>query len=218
MMDWKQFTSIPNGTRVLNHYWDQCVALANLYHEDVIGGDFVGVASAWQWWTDFSHRKTLTDNYTQSSVAQPGAIFVARYGIYDAPNGHIGVVTAVHPDGTFNTMEQNAGTWRYVGRYRRTYANVLGFLIPKNNPAKAEAQPKPEHKRKKNKTMIMVYYKNAPIGGGKRAPRWAVSGSKYWLELSTQEAANNVASQLGIGSAFVCTVDAAWNKFKKASK
>lgn len=135
MITWKKFTAIPNGTRVLNHGWDQCVALANLYHEDVIDGSFVPVGSAYQWWTQFDRFKTLTDNYTQSPTPVPGAIFVARYGLYDAPNGHIGVVTHVSPDGSFSTMEQNAGTWRYVGRYSRSRANVLGFLIPKKNPA-----------------------------------------------------------------------------------
>lgn len=134
-MSWGQFTSIPNGTRVLNHGWDQCVALANLYHESVIGGSFVPVGSAFQWWTQFGGFATLTNNYVQSSTPVAGAIFVARYGIYDAPNGHIGVVTGVNSNGTFNTMEQNAGTWRYVGRYTRGMANVLGFLIPRNNPA-----------------------------------------------------------------------------------
>lgn len=135
MLTWQQFTSIPNGTRVLNHGWDQCVALANLYHESVIGGSFVAVGSAYQWWTEFRNWPTLRNNYTPSSAPAAGAIFVARYGIYDAPNGHIGVVTSVNGNGTFNTMEQNAGTWRYVGRYTRGMANILGFLVPKNNPA-----------------------------------------------------------------------------------
>lgn len=135
MATWQQFTSIPNGTQVFNHLMDQCVALANLYHEDVIGGSFVPVPSAYMWWDYFWNYQTLTDNYTQSNVAVPGAIFISRYGLYDAPNGHIGVVTSVNDNGTFNTMEQNAGTWRYVGRYTRGYSNMLGFLVPKNNPA-----------------------------------------------------------------------------------
>lgn len=134
-MTWGEFTSIPNGTQVKNHLYDQCVALANLYHEGVIGGSFVGVPSAYMWWTNFGSWQTLIDSYTPSTVAQPGAIFVSRGGIYDSRDGHIGVVTSVNPNGTFNTMEQNAGTWRYVGRYTRDYANMLGFLIPKNNPA-----------------------------------------------------------------------------------
>ncbi len=143
MITWNEFTSIPNGTQVLNHGWDQCVALANLYHEGVIGGSFVPVASAYQWWTLFGLFPTLYQNYTQSYTPVPGAIFIARYGVYNAPDGHIGVVTGVNPNGTFNTMEQNAGTWRYVGRYTRSMSNVLGFLIPKNNPASGTPNPGP---------------------------------------------------------------------------
>lgn len=134
-MTWQHFTSIPNGTRVLNYYFDQCVALANLYSQGVIGANFVPVNSAWQWWDHFWNYPTLHQNYVQSSKPVAGAIFVSRYGIYNAPDGHIGVVTSVNSNGTFNTIEQNAGTWRYVGRYTRGYQNMLGFLIPKNNPA-----------------------------------------------------------------------------------
>jgi len=134
-MNWAQFTAQPNGTRIYNHGYDQCVALANQYHEEVIGGSFVPVGSAFQWWTEYSSQPNIYSKYVQARKPVAGAIFVARYGIYDAPNGHIGVVTSVNNDGTFQTMEQNAGTWRYLGRYTRTLANVLGFLIPKNNPA-----------------------------------------------------------------------------------
>lgn len=135
-MTWAQFTAQPNGTRIYNHGFDQCVALANQYHEDVIGGSFVGVSSAFQWWTNFGSYATLTANYVQvSSNPQAGDIFVARYGIYNAQHGHIGVVTRGWDGSTFGTMEQNAGTWRYLGRYNRSMANVLGFLRPRNNPA-----------------------------------------------------------------------------------
>lgn len=133
---WAQFTAQPNGTRIYNHGFDQCVALANQYHEDVIGGSFVGVSSAFQWWTNFGSYATLTANYVQvSSNPQAGDIFVARYGIYNAQHGHIGVVTRGWDGSTFGTMEQNAGTWRYLGRYNRSMANVLGFLRPRKNPA-----------------------------------------------------------------------------------
>lgn len=135
-MTWAQFTAQPNGTRIYNYGYDQCVALANQYHEDVIGGSFVGVSSAFQWWTNFGSYATLTANYTQvTSNPQAGDIFVARYGIYNAQHGHIGVVTRGWDGSTFGTMEQNAGTWLYLGRYNRSMANVLGFLRPRNNPA-----------------------------------------------------------------------------------
>ena len=134
MITYKSFTSIPNGTRIYNHYYDQCVALANLYHEDVIGGAPVPSNSAYEWWTGFAQRPMLQDLYVQSAAPVPGAIFVARGGIYDSANGHIGVVTGLAKGGYFETMEQNAGE-RYLGRYIRSMQNILGFLIPKNNPA-----------------------------------------------------------------------------------
>lgn len=143
-MNWDEFTSIPNGTRILNHGYDQCVALANLYHEGVVGGSFVPVNSAYQWWTDFNRFPQLTSKYRRSSDPVPGAIFVSRGGIYDLPNGHIGVVTALNKGGHFDTMEQNAGA-RYLGRYVRGMQNILGFLIPINNPAEMKpAPPAPE--------------------------------------------------------------------------
>jgi surface antigen len=146
-MTWGQFTAQPNGTRIYNHGFDQCVALANQYHEDVIGGSFVPVPSAFMWWTDFSSYGTLTANYTQSATPIAGAIFVARYGLYDAPNGHIGVVTSVNGS-TFQTMEQNAESNRWLWRYSRSMQNVLGFLHPKNNPA-TPLPPQPVRKKKK---------------------------------------------------------------------
>lgn len=65
---------------------------------------------------------------------------------------------------------------------------------------------------KKGKKMLMAYYKDA---AGKNKPRWAVFGPGFWLELSTQAAANAFAKQLGV-TAF--TTDAGgWAKFKRVS-
>ncbi len=140
-MDWNQFTSIPNGTQVKNHLYDQCVALANLFHESVIGEPFVPVDSAFEWWTRFWEFPQLRNVYTQSASPAEGALFVAKGGIYDGINGHIGVVTGVG-NGGFYTMEQNTGPYwpqRYVYRYwRLNDNNVLGFLIPKDNPAQED--------------------------------------------------------------------------------
>ena len=114
------------------------MALANHYHA-MLGGQFVPVNSAHEWW---NNRYAQVDAiYNRSSTPVAGAVFVSRGGIYDALHGHIGVVTKVHGNGTFDTMEQNAGTWRYVGRYTRGMANMLGFLIPKNNPAVQPLEP-----------------------------------------------------------------------------
>lgn len=140
-MTWAQFQAIPNGTKVFNHGWDECVALANLYHESVLGKPFVAVGSAYQWWTLFRNYPALYNTYKQSGAPVAGAVVVSRYGIYDSPNGHIEVVTSVNPDGSFNTMGQNASGHRYVWRYRRTMQNILGFLHPYNNPANQAPTP-----------------------------------------------------------------------------
>lgn len=153
-MTWDSFIAIPNGTRVFNHGGDQCVALANLYQESVLGQPFVAVGSAYQWWTLFRNYPALFNTYKQSGVPIAGAVVVSRYGIYDAPNGHIEVVTSVNSDGSFNTMGQNASGDRYVWRYRRTMQNILGFLHPYNNPAN-HTPPNPESKSEEDDIMAI---------------------------------------------------------------
>jgi hypothetical protein len=136
-LSWSGFVSIPNGTQVKNFGFDQCVALANKFHLEVIGGAFVPVPSAYMWWTNYWSYATLTQNYVQIPAGdnpRAGDIFISRYGLYNAPHGHIGIVTRNWDGSTFGTMEQNAGTWRYTGRYNRTKANMLGYLRPRNNP------------------------------------------------------------------------------------
>lgn len=140
-MLWDDFKAIPNGTKVFNHSFDECVALANLYHESVLREPFVAVGSAYQWWTLYHSIPALYNTYTQSRTPIAGAVVVSRYGIYNAPNGHIEVVTSVNSDGSFNTMGQNASGHRYVWRYRRTMQNILGFLHPHNNPAGNSNRP-----------------------------------------------------------------------------
>lgn len=213
MLTWKQFNEIPNGTCVLNHGFDQCVALANLYHESVIGGTFVAVPSAYMWWTNYGDWETLKANYRTSQTPVAGAIFISRYGLYDAPNGHIGVVTKTHPDGTFDTMEQNAGTWRYVGRYRRTMQNMLGFLVPRKNPTDPPKAVTETPLWKEDDELFLVYLKDFK-GTGK--PRWAITGPNYWRELISQNSANHFAKRFG--PAFKCSSQKAWDDFRIAAK
>lgn len=136
-MSWAEFLAIPNGYRVLNNGFDQCVALANLYHQEVIGGGFVGVSSAHQWYTNFDNYATLHDKYVKLGPGenpQVGDIFVSRGGIYNAQHGHIGVCVANWNGSTFGTKEQNAERSRYVYQtYWRSKANMFGYLRPKAN-------------------------------------------------------------------------------------
>lgn len=139
-LTWDQFRTIPNGTQILNHYADECVALANLFQEGVLRRPFVAINSAYQWWTLYHALPALHNTYRQSQTPIAGGVIVSRGGIYNSKDGHIGVILEVYGDGTFLTLEQNAGhgAQRYVYRYRRDMRNVLGILHPINNPATQE--------------------------------------------------------------------------------
>lgn len=129
-MSWNEFLSIPDGTTVFNHGASECVALANLYNEGVLGGGFVAVGSAIQWWTN--PNVAPVHGFTQiSSNPQVGDIFIGSYGVYDARFGHIGVVVRAWDGSTFGTMEQNV-RGQFVSRHDRTMANIDGFLRPIN--------------------------------------------------------------------------------------
>ena len=129
-MSWQDFLNIPNGETVFNHGASECVALANLYNEGVLGGGFVAVGSALQWWTNTNvanvHGFTRID-----SNPQVGDIFIASCEIYNCQFGHIGVVVRAWDGSTFGTMEQNV-YGEFVSRHDRTMANVDGFLRPIN--------------------------------------------------------------------------------------
>lgn len=135
-LTYEEFMAIPNGSYIANHGGDQCVALANQYHEGTWNGSFVPVYSAFQWWTDFNRYPTLDATYVQvNDNPQRGDIFIGRYGPYQAANGHIGVVARSWDGSTFGTIEQglwNGGSSQFVTRFNRSMANILGFLRPKN--------------------------------------------------------------------------------------
>lgn len=133
----EEFFAIPSGTHVFNNGADQCVALANLYEAGALQYPLPsGIQSAFQWWTEFSSKPPLVDNFVQVIEGpKRGDIFVGRYGPYQAENGHIGVVERDWDGSTFGTME--TGYWAdglsYVKRFDRTMAYILGFIRPKIN-------------------------------------------------------------------------------------
>lgn len=216
-LTWGQFKAIPNGTVVRNHFADECVALANLYHEYVLGKPFVPVGSAFQWWTLFNALPTLYQNYRQSQSPIAGAVVVSRWGIYNGKDGHIEVVVSVNPDGTFNTMGQNGSGHRYVWRYRRTMQNILGFLHPVNNPASQVAPAKKavsilKRKRSKEQNELIFIYLTQGSVTTYAILRPGVKGS--WWQFVGQKAADSFASQLGNAA----PVDlGAWEDLKKRS-
>jgi hypothetical protein len=129
-MSWDQFLAIPNGETVFNHGASECVALANQYNEGVLGGGFVQVGSALQWWTN--PNVAAVHGFDRiDSAPQVGDIFIASGDLYNLPFGHIGVVVRAWDGSTFGTMEQNV-YGEFVSRHDRTMANVDGFLRPQN--------------------------------------------------------------------------------------
>ena len=130
-MSWDEFLRIPDGTEVFNHGASECVALANQYNEGVLGGGFVAVGAAKDWWFN-TNVADVHGFYRIDSNPQVGDIFIASGDIYDNYFGHIGVVTRSWDGGTFGTIEQNAGIANAVSRHDRTMANVDGFLRPIN--------------------------------------------------------------------------------------
>lgn len=129
-MTWTEFLNIPNGETVFNHGASECVALANQYNEGVLGGGFVRVGSALQWWTN--PNVSAVHGFDRiTSAPQVGDIFIASGDLYDNYFGHIGVVVRAWDGSTFGTMEQNV-YGQYVSRHDRTMANVDGFLRPIN--------------------------------------------------------------------------------------
>lgn len=129
-MSWSEFLNIPNGETVFNHGASECVALANQYNEGVLGGGFVAVGSALQWWTNPNVATVHGFNRIDSNP-QVGDIFIASGDLYNLPFGHIGVVVRAWDGSTFGTMEQNV-YGEFVSRHDRTMANVDGFLRPIN--------------------------------------------------------------------------------------
>lgn len=106
-------------------YGAQCVDLVQFYNRDVVtnGARFTGNAK------DIINQ--VSSYYTKTSKPEVGSI-----GIFGAmpgnPYGHIGVVSAVYPNGTFDMLEQNdpTGTPAHFKRYNNAY--LLGFLKPNN--------------------------------------------------------------------------------------
>lgn len=135
MTTWAQFAAIPNGTPIING-GDECVAVANEYHLKVLGGSWVQIWNASEWWTRYSQLPALSTMYKQSQTPTSGAVVVWKPATANGFAGHIGVVLSVNADGSFMTLEQKYGTGsaRWTTRFtRRKDTTLYGFLVPNNN-------------------------------------------------------------------------------------
>ena len=183
---WNTFKAIRNGTRIYNHGYDQCVAVANRYHEGVLGGAFVPVDSAYQWWSMFNLFPELYNHYRKSNRPVPGAIVIWSGAGWNAQHGHIGVVLAVNGS-TFTTLEQNVYGARYATRHTRSIydGGLDGFLIPSSNPATYRAPAKPKELPAMAADMFVrrdkqaaVYAIDLTTGSGR--PKWRRVSSLEW--------------------------------------
>jgi LysM repeat protein len=144
-MSLSDFENIPNGEVIFNHGYAECVALANQFNEGVLGGGFVQVGAAKDWW--FNEDVAANHGFDRITEGpQHGDLFIASCELYDCTYGHIGYVVRGWDGNTFGTIEQNAGG-PGVSRHDRTMANVDGFLRTVRqdivNPAPAPA-PEPQ--------------------------------------------------------------------------
>lgn len=185
--------------------------------------------SAWEAWQNQTYRHPVTDPLPNVPVL----LWYSHWGTYGDPLsyenwGHVtpyvpGDAIYSSPDNPwagwsqsrFSTIAEveRAFNCKYVG-----WSEDINGLRVAENLGAPPTPPSDQETKRKNKSMFIVYYGNAAPKDPKFTGRWAVTGSKYWLPLSTQAAVNNIANQLGIKNAFVCKSDAAWNKFKNAAK
>ncbi|QIK63827.1 M23 family metallopeptidase [Leucobacter viscericola] len=90
----------------------------------------------------------------------------------------------------------------------------VGWYDPRSLPIKAfPKHAAPAAPKRQEHNMLMAYYEHA---AGPNQGRWAVFGPKFWMELSTQRAANAFAQQLGLVAFH--TDAGGWAKFKRVSK
>ena len=183
---WYGFAATSNGTRIKNHGYDQCVAVANHYHENVQGFSFIPVDSAYQWWSMFNLFPELYKNYRKSSRPVAGAIVVWMGSGWNAQHGHIGVVIAVSGS-SFTTLEQNVYGARYTTRHTRSIhdGGLQGFLIPVHNPAASPQPVKPKELSAmaadmfvRRGTQSSVYAIDLTTGSGR--PKWRRVSKLEW--------------------------------------
>lgn len=193
---WASFAATQPGTRILNNQYDECVAVANRYHQGVRGLPFVNVRSAHEWWTRYGNLSALNNNYTRSQTPVPGAVVVWSGAGWNAQHGHIGVVVSVGKNGLFTTLEQNTAFSRWTTRITRSVrdAGLLGFLIPKGTNPAIPAKSKPK------KGLTVKHYRRRDLNArpGKKG-RTLKPGAGLYLNTknSTPSQATNTVGGIG---------------------
>lgn len=126
-----QFVASHNG-KVINNGGTQCVAVANQYEAEVVGGGWIGTpltGYAKDWWNNFNGSGTEVDNYVRVTADQPAqkgdlAVWL-NYPTSGLP--HIALVLADN-GGSLNCFTQNPGTAHVENLVK---GGLLGYLRPK---------------------------------------------------------------------------------------
>ncbi|WP_053385714.1 hypothetical protein [Leucobacter japonicus] len=152
----------------------------------------------------------FTKHYGTAGMRKGDVVFFG-FGTAAYPTSHVAVAMASPVGNSVFCLTQNPGPTHYENL---TLSGALGYLRPINVVDPITQPVIPEPSIRKNKNMFIVFYADA-FGAGQ--PGWNVVGTPKRLVLTSQDAANNIAKQLGISQAYVCTTSAPWNKFLAAS-
>lgn len=158
-----------------------------------IAGLYVLIRHSWGY-TGYAHVSSYVVYAGQSVKRGQVIAYVGSTGMSTGPHCH------------FETLPLNPN-----------WSVVSGRVNPRSHtiiPFGGEITPPPTPSIRKNKKMFIVFYADA-FGAGQ--PGWNVVGTPRRLILTSQDAANNIARQLGIANAYICTSSAPWNKFLAAS-
>lgn len=174
------------------------------HHDRALPGDAPAVVwlSHWGTYTDYRDGRAKYENWGHVVFWEPTA-FGGAGGFFSSPRNGYG-----------------AGEWfRSIADVENAFASSYRFWSEDINGVRVIEPAAPKHAaptaapKRQEHNMLMAYYADA---AGKGQGRWAVFGPKFWLELSTQKAANAFAQQLGL-VAFI-TDAGGWAKFKRVSK
>lgn len=184
----EQFVSDYNGKLVRNG-GTQCVAVANQYQADVVGGGWIGTpltGYANDWWNAWGTDSDY-DFYVRvgaDKAAPRGSLAVwDRYNNNGLP--HIALVLKDNGNGTINCLTQNPGVAHVEDLTKR---GLIGYLLPKK------------------------FVVTAPVAGGGQTytvqPGDTLSGigEKFGVDYKTIAAANGIADPNFINSGVTLTI------------
>lgn len=133
--DWVR-TYLGKATDYDGAYGAQCVDLAKLFENKVLGLTPQACGDAWSYYANFYNYKFLTDNFirianTREFIPKKGDMVVWNKGL--GANGHIAIASGEGNLNYFYSYDQNwTGRHDPMTKIRHSYDYVYGVLRPKN--------------------------------------------------------------------------------------